>query len=80
MTISAPQRTGRSRRMSDTQESAPSALILGVKILLMALVDAFGIFLLMSFLANGQTIVAIAVALGLVAVNIVYFRRGGLAA
>ena len=80
MTISAPQRTGRSRRTSDTQESAPSALILGVKILLMALVDAFGIVLLMSFLANGQTIVAIAVALGLVAVNIVYFRRGGLAA
>lgn len=46
----------------------------------MAMVDAFGIFLLMAFLSNGQTVVAIAVGLGLVAVNIAYFRRGGLAA
>ena len=62
------------------QEAAPSGLVLVVKILLMAMVDGFGLFLLMAFIANAQIIVAVTVGVSLIAVNIVYFRRGGLAA
>ena len=80
MTITAPQPTRRSRRSSNMQEAAPSGLVLVVKILLMAMVDGFGLFLLMAFIANAQIIVAVTVGVSLIAVNIVYFRRGGLAA
>lgn len=69
----------RRKRQKAIPESSARGWALVVKVGLMAMVDALGIFLVMGFLGQGQQIVAVAVALALVAVNIVYFRPGSLA-
>ncbi len=51
-----------------------------VKVALMALVDALGVYLVLKFVANDQTVIAGAVAIALVVINIVYFRAGNLPA
>jgi len=49
-----------------------------VKIVLMALVNAFGLYLALRFAAIDQGVLAVVAAIGLVAINVVYWRRGGL--
>lgn len=51
-----------------------------VKLVLMGLVSAFGVYLAVRFLALDQPGLAAIAGLGVVAINIVYWRRGGLAA
>ncbi len=60
-------------------ESPARGWSLIVKIILMAIVDALGVFMVMGFLSQGQQIVAVAVVVALVIVNVIYFRRGSLA-
>lgn len=51
-----------------------------VKLILMGLVNAFGVFLIIRFVAVDQAGIAVVAGLGLAAINVVYWRRGGLAA
>lgn len=57
----------------------PLAVIV-VKTALLALVDALGVFLVLAFARTGQNAGAVIAALILVAINVTYFRRGGLPA
>lgn len=51
-----------------------------VKIVLMALVNAFGLYLAFQFVSIDQGGLAVVAGIGLLAINVVYWRRGGLAA
>jgi len=72
-------RTG-SKAQKSTPESGARGWVLVLKIALMAAVDALGIFLVMSFAGSGNPVVAGAVLIALLVINLVYFRRGNLAA
>lgn len=74
-----PRRTG-SKRPTRAAEAGPRGWALVLKIVLMALVDAFGVFLAMSFAANDRYLVAGVIALVLIVINVIYFRTGYLAA
>ena len=80
MTTTAPPPSPSATRARRAAESPASGMALVVKVALMALVDAFGIYLVMAFYSNGQRIVALVSAVVLILINIAYFRRGGLAA
>lgn len=80
MTREAPTPTAPSARPRAGRESPARGWALVVKVALMALVDALGVYLVLNFFANEQTIIAVAVAIALVAINIAYFRAGNLAA
>jgi arabinogalactan oligomer/maltooligosaccharide transport system permease protein len=51
-----------------------------VKVALMALVDALGVFFVLRFVTDDQPIIAAVVVIALVIINIVYFRAGNLPA
>ncbi|HAN70379.1 MAG TPA: maltose ABC transporter permease [Actinobacteria bacterium] len=80
MTLEAPTRTGRATRPKAVPESPASGWALVVKVALMALVDALGIYLVLRFAATDQMIIAGVVAAALIIINIVYFRAGNLPA
>jgi arabinogalactan oligomer/maltooligosaccharide transport system permease protein len=54
--------------------------VIVVKTVLLAVVDALGVFLVLAFARTGQNAGAVIAALILVAVNVTYFRKGGLPA
>jgi len=51
-----------------------------ITFVLMAIVDALGVFLVVAFVTSDQPVVALVAGLVLIAVNVIYFRRGVLAA
>ena len=80
MTRKAPTLDRLGTRPTFVPESPARGWALVVKVGLMALVDALGIFLVLRFVTNDQPIIAAAVAIALVIINIVYFRAGNLPA
>ena len=80
MTRKAPTLDRLGTRPTFVPESPARGWALVVKVGLMALVDALGIFLVLRFVTNDQPIIAAAVAIALVIINIVYLRAGNLPA
>jgi arabinogalactan oligomer / maltooligosaccharide transport system permease protein len=68
------------RKARSVPESSARGWALVLKIMLMALVNGLGLYLILAFVASGNPVVAGLVAVALIIVNIVYFRPGGLAA
>lgn len=69
-----PARVGSRLRPQASTSGVP------VKIILIGLVDAFGLFLASQFFLIDQIGLAVVTILGLIIINVIYWRRGGLAA
>jgi len=81
MAIGAPPSTDRSpHRRAEGQRPRTSVLSLAVKLVLLALVDSLGVFIVLAFAQSGQTGATAFAVVVLVAINVTYFRRGGLPA
>lgn len=76
----APPATEDSPPPKRAAESSATGMALVVKVALMAVVDAFGVYLVLAFFASDQSLVGIGAAIALALINVAYFRRGLLAA
>lgn len=79
-TAPPPTRSSEPSRPELAADSRVPGSVLAIKLVAMAVVDALGVFLVLAFARSGQPWGTAVCVIVLIAINVVYFRRGGLPA